>query len=157
MNLIKKILLGLLGVFVFIQLFRPQKNKALQQQPKAIRNQYVIPARVESSLRAACFDCHSNNTKYPWYAEVQPIAWYLEHHIKEGKTELNFDEFLTYSTKKRAQKLEEIIETQEEGSMPLSSYIIIHQNAKLTQRQKQEIINWAKSTRQRVNLAVEAK
>jgi hypothetical protein len=105
---------------------------------------------VETSLKKACYDCHSNNTRYPWYAEVQPVAWYLDHHVQEGKGELNFDAFLTYPYKKQDHKLEELIETQQEGSMPLTSYTLIHRDAKLTQQQRQEIIDWATLTRKEI-------
>jgi len=149
--MLKKSLLVLLFIFVVIQFFRPAKNVAAGDQPQALKKRYAIPANVEASLQKACYDCHSNNTRYPWYAEVQPVAWYLADHVKEGKAELNFDEFLSYPARKQDHKLEEVIETQEEGTMPLSSYIAIHADANLTPKQKQEIIDWVNQTRKEIN------
>jgi hypothetical protein len=149
--MLKKALLILFLVFLIIQFFRPAKNISAREQPQALKKSYLIPAQVESSLKKACYDCHSNNTRYPWYAEVQPIAWYLAHHVNDGKEELNFDEFLSYPLKKQDHKLEEVIETQQEGEMPLSSYTLIHRDARLTKEQKKEIINWATQVRKQVN------
>ena len=149
--MLKKTLLVLLIIFVIIQFFRPEKNISAANQPQALKQQYAIPASVESLLQEACYDCHSNNTRYLWCAEVQPVAWYLADHVKEGKAELNFDEFLSYPPRKQDHKLEEVVETQEEGSMPLSSYIAIHTDANLTPKEKHEIIAWAKQTRAEIN------
>jgi hypothetical protein len=152
--MLKKFALIILLVFLIIQFFRPEKNISAQDQPQALKKRYVIPAPVETYLKKACFDCHSNNTRYPWYAEVQPVAWYLAHHVQEGKGELNFDEFLNYPLKKQDHKLEEVIETQEEGTMPLTSYLLMHHDAKLTSAQKKEIIDWVTLTRQEIKSQV---
>ena len=155
--MLKKTLLALLLVLLIMQFFRPQKNVAAQDQPQALKKQYAIPANVETTLQKACYDCHSNNTRYPWYAEVQPVAWYLADHVREGKEELNFDEFLSYPPRKQDHKLEEIIETQEEGTMPIASYTAIHKDANLTPKQKQEIIEWVTLIRQQINYQDEGK
>ncbi|QMU30388.1 heme-binding domain-containing protein [Adhaeribacter radiodurans] len=146
----KKVLFLIILVLILIQFFRPTKNISRQEQPQALKKRYIIPANVEVTLQKACYDCHSNNTRYPWYAEIQPIAWFLADHVKEGKEELNFDEFLTYPTRKQDHKLEEIVETQEEGTMPLSSYTFIHKEANLNPRQKNEIITWVNTLRQQI-------
>ena len=155
--MLRKSLLVFLLVLVIIQFFRPQKNVSAQDQPQALKKRYAIPANVEASLQQACYDCHSNNTRYPWYAQVQPVAWYLADHVKEGKEELNFDEFLSYPPRKQDHKLEEVIETQEEGTMPISSYTALHKNANLTPKQKREIIDWVKVTRKEINYQGEEK
>ena len=94
----------------------------------------------------ACNDCHSNNTKYPWYATFQPVAWWLDHHVDEGKGEINFDEFLTYPAKKARHKMEEVNEMVKEGEMPLNSYTWIHKDAVLTQAEKLVLAEWAVAT-----------
>ena len=106
-----------------------------------------MPANVKASLQKACFDCHSNNTKYPWYAEIQPVGWYLTNHVRDGKRHLNFDEFMTYNAKKADHKMEELIESQTEGWMPMDSYTLIHKEAILTADEKNAIIAYAKSVR----------
>ena len=91
--------------------------------------------------------CHSDNARYPWYTEVQPVAWYMQHHINEGRAELNFSQFATYSPKKAHHKIEEVEETVSEGEMPIYSYTLMHSEAKLTNEEKKIIINWAREFR----------
>jgi hypothetical protein len=88
-------------------------------------------------------DCHSNNTIYPWYSHIQPAAWWMNNHVKDGKKDLNFDEFLTYTKKKQFKKMEETIELVKEGEMPLKSYTWIHNDAKLTEAEKTALTDWA--------------
>ena len=98
-------------------------------------------------LQTSCFDCHSNYTNYPWYTNIQPIGWWLNHHVDEGKEELNFSEFESYSLKRKLHKLEEIKEMVEEGEMPLSSYTLIHGDTKLSPEQKEILYTWVTETR----------
>lgn len=146
----KKILIGLLFVLIFLQFIRPERNISEGKSANHISNKYAVPENVDAILKKACNDCHSNNTVYPWYANVQPVGMWLADHVKEGKGELNFDEFLTYSPKKAHHKLEECIEMVKEGEMPLNSYTWIHKDANLTQDEKVAITDWASATMQRI-------
>jgi hypothetical protein len=137
--------LVLLAIFVLIQFIRPTKNKADGVQVNNIKKLIAIDANTDKILAKACYDCHSNKTAYPWYAEIMPVGWFLSNHVKEGKQHFNFDEFATYKPKKALHKLEEIGETVTEGSMPLSSYTITHKDAKLTPEEKNTIAQWAKT------------
>lgn len=145
----KKLLLVLLAAFVIIQFFRPAKNMASgpEAYAKDISRIHAVPADVQLILQKACNDCHSNNTKYPWYSNIQPVAWWLKDHIDEGKRELNFSEFAGYSLRRQYHKLEEVEEQVKEGEMPLSSYTIIHKDAKLTDTEKQALYNWVNGIR----------
>jgi hypothetical protein len=145
--MIKKVLLALIVVLVIIQFIKPDKNVTAGEQPNAITTKYTVPDTVASLLDVACRDCHSNNTKYPWYSEVQPVAWYLNDHVTDGKKHFNLDEFTSYSLKRQDHKLEEVIESQEEGWMPLESYTFIHSDANLSGSQKKILIDWAKGLR----------
>jgi hypothetical protein len=98
---------------------------------------------VQLILQTSCYDCHSSNTKYPWYASIQPVGWWLNDHVEEGKKEINFNEFASYSPRRKFKKFNEIIEQVKEDEMPLSSYTLIHRNAKLRDEQKKELITWA--------------
>lgn len=146
----KKVILILFLVLLIIQFFRPEKNIAPKEQPQALQKKYALPEQVSTTLQASCNDCHSNNTRYPWYAEVQPVAWYLAYHVDEGKGELNFDEFLTYPPKKQDHKMEEVVEMIEKGEMPLDSYTLLHHDAKLDENQKASLIAWAKEVRAQI-------
>jgi hypothetical protein len=145
--MIRKILILLLVALILIQFFRPAKNVSIGEQPNALAKKYPIPAHVDTILRKACYDCHSNNSKYPWYFNVQPSAWFVANHIKNGKTHFNFDEFLTYKKEKKDHKLEELGDEVEHDEMPLSSYTLMHAEARLSQQQKDTIIAWAKELR----------
>jgi hypothetical protein len=137
----------LLVAFIVIQFFRPQKNKAEGLSSKDITTLYTVPDSVQSILKVACNDCHSNNTRYPWYAEVQPVAWWLNEHILDGKKELNFSEFAAYRIRKQYVKLEETIKQVKDNSMPLPSYTWIHKDAILSERQKFTLTSWATTIR----------
>ena len=139
----KRFLIFLLVAFLVIQFFRPAKNVSAAVALNDISTKYVIPADVDAVLKASCYDCHSNNTKYPWYNNIQPVAWYLADHIKEAQKELNFNEFASYNVAKQYRKLEEIINEVEMDEMPIESYSLIHGGSKLNLAQKSTLINWA--------------
>ena len=142
MSRIKKILLGVTIIFVAIQFIIPARNKSRQILPTDIINTYAVPEKVYAVLKKACYDCHSNNTRYPWYADLQPFGWQLQQHIKNGKKDLNFSEFGSYSSRRKINKLRAIDKSIKNGTMPLSSYTLLHKNARLTKDEKQLIINW---------------
>lgn len=143
----KQFFLSLLVGLVAIQFFKPEKNINKTPSEKYISAVINVPENVNGILIKSCADCHSNNTQYPWYANTQPIAWWLNHHIKEGKAELNIDSFANYSLRRQYRKLEEIMDEVEEDEMPLSSYTLIHRVAKLSETDREVLINWAKETR----------
>jgi Haem-binding domain len=148
-KILKRTLQVLLLAFIVIQFFRPAKNIASgpEAYAKDIATAHAIPAEVQLVFQKACYDCHSNNTDYPWYSHIQPVAWWLADHIKEGKKELNFSEFAGYSIRRKYRKLEEINEEVNEGKMPLESYTLIHTSAKLTDADRLAIANWTTSLR----------
>lgn len=146
----KKILLGLLAVLVIIQFIKPEKNVSSTPSVNSIHNKFPANEETMQILKTACNDCHTNNTVYPWYAHIQPVAWWLDSHVDDGKKHLNFDEFLTYKLKKQDHKLEELIESQEDHWMPLDSYTWLHKEAKLDEKQRLALVNWAKETRLKI-------
>lgn len=143
--MLKKILLLLLAAFIVIQFIHPAKNKSEGVQPNFIGKVYPIPDDVTTILAKACNDCHSNNTRYPWYSKLQPVHWWLNSHIKDGKKHINYDEYTNKSLRNQYHKMEETIEMVKEGKMPLNSYTWVHKDAKLTSEEKNKLINWAQS------------
>ncbi len=141
MKIVKRILLILLIIFIIMQAFRPAKNNS-NDITKDISKSYVVPENVKVILAKACNDCHSNRTRYPWYAEIQPVSWWLANHIKDGKGHLNFNEFDGYRIARQYEKLGECIKEVKEGGMPLPSYTIIHKDAILTAAEKQILYDW---------------
>lgn len=146
MKLFKKIALGLLVAFVVIQFFRPARNISGQVLPTDITHVVAMTDEVKTILKRACYDCHSNNTTYPWYMNVQPAAWLMANHVEDGKRELNFSEFGSYTKRKQEGKLKAIAGQVKDGAMPISSYTMMHASARLSEQQKQVMIVWAKQS-----------
>tara|TARA_R100000988_G_scaffold89383_1_gene52791 strand:- start:227 stop:682 length:456 start_codon:yes stop_codon:yes gene_type:complete len=131
-----------LVALIVIQFFPITLNESdtVPQSDFMVKNQ--VPATIKNRLQVSCYDCHSNNTDYPWYSKIQPAAWYLEDHIQEGKDELNFNEWATYSDRRKNSKLRSIISQIEEDKMPLDSYTLIHRDAILLDEDKTMIIDY---------------
>ncbi|PTT19398.1 cytochrome C [Chryseobacterium sp. HMWF028] len=135
---------------IVIQFFDTDKNIAAVTSKNAIEKHYRVPAHVQELLKASCYDCHSNTTVYPWYNNIQPVKWWLQDHVNSGKRHFNFDEFNSYSKEKKLKKLDEVVETIKNGEMPLASYTIIHQNAKLSDTEKSAIEQWVKDVKKQI-------
>lgn len=142
----RKIALGLVALLAVIQFIRPQPNEG---SPRITENDisrtYAIPADVHQLLVEKCYDCHSNTTIYPWYYHIQPIGWWVSHHIDEGKQHLNFSDFRNYSAKKAAHKMEELSDAIDNGWMPLDSYVWMHHEAEVNDEDRQRIYAWMKT------------
>jgi hypothetical protein len=146
-KIIKKILFIGLIIFLLIQLYQPARNISFEQDITGnFTKVYNVPKNVEIILRTSCYDCHSNNTYYPWYSYIQPVRFFMENHIKEGKENLNFDEFTNYSSRKQKNKLDRMMKQIKADEMPLSSYTIIHKNAILSKNKKAVVIDWINKT-----------
>ncbi len=147
----KKILIGLLVVLVAIQLFQIDKTNLVVDKNLDFINSYKPSAEVAIQIKTSCYDCHSNDTEYPFYAYIQPFGWFLANHIKEGRHELNFSEFGMYDTKKQAHKLEECVELIEKHAMPLSSYTTMHESAALSDDERAMLIDYFRKLQREVN------
>lgn len=146
-KIIKKILFIGLIFFLLMQLYQPSRNIQNEQLTAVnFTRVYKIPKNVTTIIKTSCYDCHSNNTNYPWYAIIQPIRFFMDSHIKEGKENLNFDEFGNYSNRKQKNKLDRMIKQIKSDEMPLSSYTLIHKYAILSSTQKTEVLNWMNKT-----------
>ena len=141
----RKIMYVLLAAFIVIQFIHPAKNTSKGLQPNTIGNNYAIPADVKTILGKACNDCHSNNTRYPWYAKIQPVDWWMNKHVVDGKKDLNFDEFTNRAPRYQYHKMEEVIEMVKEREMPLKSYTWTHKDARLNSNEREKLTGWAQS------------
>jgi hypothetical protein len=143
----KKIIVGLLVLFLVIQAIQPAKNRGSAAGPKDIASVMQVPGDVMTVMKKSCYDCHSDSTNYPWYDNITPVNWWVAHHINEGKRELNFTVFGDYNTRRKAKKLDESAEQIEKDEMPMQSYLIMHGDAKLSEVQKKLLIDWFKAAR----------
>jgi hypothetical protein len=148
--MIKRIFLGLLVVFVLIQLYRPSRENPPIDQAKTIEQSIAIPQNVEAILSRSCNDCHSSKTTWPWYSNIAPVSWMLAEHIKDGRNELNFSQWRDFSARKKRKKLEEICEQVNKGDMPLPSYLWIHRDAKLSPADKTLLCDWANAEKAKI-------
>jgi heme-binding protein len=146
MKIGKKILIAIVVLLVVIQFIRPAKNEGTVEGPKDITHTVAVIPEVQNILQKACNDCHSNHTEYPWYYNIQPVAWWLANHVKDGKRHLNLSEFTTYKTKRKLKKLKEMKEEVEDGEMPMDSYLWVHSNAKLTEAEKATLYKWVEES-----------
>ena len=147
MKYLKKILLAFLILFIGIQFIRPVRNESGQVLTTDITNTFNMPDSVLSVLKTSCYDCHSNNTNYPWYSNIQPVAWLLDSDVKNGKDNLNFSDFGSYTKRRQQSKLRSIVSQIQDNKMPISNYTTMHKNAVLTTRNKALITSWLNKTR----------
>ena len=130
-------------ILVSIQFIRPARNQSSKQDAADdISRLYIIPAGVQAILQQACYDCHSNHTRYPWYASTQPAGWWMASHVRDGKAALNFNEYGTYSLKRQRNKLKRMKEAILEDRMPPGYYTVMHAAARLTAAEKMQLVNW---------------
>lgn len=141
----KLIFLVLLAVLLLIQLVRPQKNISLTPAGKTFVDTFQVSEQVNAILAVSCYDCHSNNTNYPWYSEIQPMAWVMDEHIKDGKEKLNFDELPPNGSRKLNSRFTQIVKQVEQDKMPLNSYLWMHGNARLNAEDKQLLVDYFNS------------
>lgn len=147
MKFFKKILWLLLVVFVIAQFFRPEKNEGDLASLEPFLNETKPSENVAIILKEACYDCHSSVTRYPWYSHITPVNYWMNDHVKHGKRNLDFSKWSDYSIKRKDHKLEELIEMVEAKTMPLESYTLMHSEAKLSDAQIKELVDWAQQVR----------
>lgn len=148
----KKILVILLVGFILLQFFPIDKNNPAPTPKMDFLTIKNTPESTAKLIRTGCYDCHSNEAKYPWYGNVQPFGWFLKDHIDEGRKELNFSTFATYEPKRQAHKLSEAAEQIEKGEMPLDSYVMIHSEAKFSPAQNEQLIKYFRMMESEIRL-----
>ena len=137
------ILLVLLGVFVIIQIIpanRPQNENPGDYDFFEANN---VPDNIEQLIRSSCFDCHSQEVKYPWYSYVAPVSWIVSRDVRMGRTHLDFSKWNKLEKRDRIKMASEIGEEVEEGTMPMAIYILMHAEADLSQEQRESILVWS--------------
>lgn len=150
-SLILKILAGLFLILIILQFFGPDTSSPAADPSKDFISNTQPPEQVNDILKSACYDCHSYQTKYPWYSRIEPVSWWLQDHINEGRDEFNMSLWTDYSTSRADHKLEEAIELVEEEEMPLPSYTWVHGDARLTSEQRKALTNWFTSLRTEIS------
>ena len=150
MKIVNSIVLVLLVAFVGIQFIPTKRNQSDIVPATDFMLVNNVQNKLKSKLQVSCYDCHSNNTYYPWYNKIQPVAWFLEDHINDGKKELNFNEWDTYSERRKNSKLRSVVKQIESDEMPLFSYTLIHKDANFSEEDKLMVIKYMKGLKDRI-------
>lgn len=133
----------LIVTLIVLQFFRPEKNQGDIRQDNDLLLVASVPDTLAEILLNACYDCHSNHTEYPWYSRISPVSWYLYKHIQDGKEELNLSEYGVLDKAEKIGALSDIYDALEAGTMPLKSYLLIHQDARISQEEIDALLDWA--------------
>lgn len=152
MSFFKKIVISAGALIIGVQFFRPALNRSNHVSDADISKIVTTSDSVQMLLKKTCYDCHSNNTDYPWYSKIQPVGWLLANHIRKGKNELNYSEFGNYSLRRQLSKLDGIINSISDNIMPLPSYKLMHKNANLSINEKYLLIKWAQKARDSLSI-----
>lgn len=144
---LKKLLLALGVVFVVIQFFRIDKTNPAVDPAQDFLSTLKPSAEISGLLKTACYDCHSHETKYPWYTNIAPVSWWIKNHFDEGREELNFSTWQAYTAKKKDHKLKECVELVKEKEMPLTSYTWMHSDARLSDVQRTALADYFSALR----------
>ncbi len=141
----RTIFLALIGVFAVLQLFQIDKTNPPSDPADDFIAMENPPEQVALLMKNACYDCHSNHTKYPWYTSIQPVAWWIRGHYRHGRKKLNFSKWSGYDSEKKEHKIEECIDEVEAKHMPLKSYTWMHPEAKLSEEDRKVLIDYFRS------------
>jgi hypothetical protein len=147
---LKAIVIVLFAGFILLQFYRPDLTNPPIVQAERLETTTEIPENVRAVLKRSCNDCHSNETVYPWYSNVSPFSWLLAVHIEDGRRELNFSHWNTYTAKKKRHKYDEICEQVTSGEMPHNQYVWIHRDATLSERDKINLCAWAETEKAKI-------
>lgn len=135
----------ILAVIVIMQLYPFPRPEVTTDNPNDLIKTTEVPENVATMLRAACYDCHSNETVYPWYSNIAPVKWWVYDHIIEGREDVNFSKWNSYSKSDKAEILDDITSEVSEGEMPLDYYPLTHPGAKLSDTDREILVKWAEA------------
>jgi len=141
----KKIGLAVLLILLISQLFRIDKTNPPVDPTQDFLTLTNAPQDITMMIKNACYDCHSNETEYPWYTNITPVNFWIKGHINGARGNVNYSEWGSYSDKKKAHKIEETIEVIEEGRMPAKSFVLMHSEAKFSETEYAKLITWLKT------------
>jgi len=144
-KVIKYLFIIIILAMVVIQFFRPDRFYTAETTPDDINKKMQIPGNVQGIIKRSCYDCHSNQTFWPWYSNIAPVSWLVADDVTKGRKKMNFSEWGKMSQPKQEKKLTDICDEITEDKMPLPKYLVIHKDAKLSQAEKDAICGWINS------------
>jgi len=145
--MIKKLFKWILVIFILciiiVQVFRPERFSSNELTRDDITKMYPVPDNVQKILKRSCYDCHSNQTVWPWYTNVAPVSWLVADDVNSGRRKMNFSEWGKVTVSKQSTKLQKICDELNDNAMPLPKYLLIHRDAVLSKDEKDILCNWA--------------
>ena len=150
---LKRVVIALAILFLAAQVIRPNMTNPPVDESRTLHAKAQVSPEVYAIMERACNDCHSNKTAWPWYSQVAPVSWYLSRHVDEGRRELNISDWAKNDNKRATRKLGDICDQVKTGQMPLSSYVVIHPSAKLSEADKQKLCEWTEQESARLSAA----
>jgi len=135
----------LASLFLVAQLVRPARTNPVTDQSLSLQSQLHVDSQVSIILDRSCADCHSNNTRWPWYTNITPVSWWVVGHVNDGRRDLNFSEWGTYDKRKQSRRLDQMCELAKSGAMPLGSYTPMHSGSKLSGDDLRTLCVWTNS------------
>ena len=153
LRLLKFSVVLLATLFVAAQFVRPERVNPSASEDRALSAHVQVDGEVSGILRSSCMDCHSNQTVWPWYSNVAPVSWFVVDHVNHGRRHLNFSDWARYDEGEADEMLDGICRTAKGGVMPLSSYTLLHHEAKLSAAEVDALCDWSRQERQRLAAA----
>lgn len=144
-KIIKWVLLIGVCLVVVAQFVRPARTNPVSDSTQSIETQLAVDPKVSAILDRSCADCHSNNTRWPWYTNVSPFSWFVVDHVNEARRNLNFSEWGKYDKRRQARRLQQMCDLAKSGDMPLSTYTPLHPGSKLTADDVKILCDWTSS------------
>ncbi len=144
--LIKRILLAGAVIAIGAQAFRPDRTNPSVDPALSIRHEPRISAEIVGLLHRACFDCHSNETRWPWYTNITPVNFLTVRDVEEGRKHLDLSTWMNQAPARRASALERMYDEVIDSAMPLAPYLLLHPEASWTLEEKQAFLDWAAAT-----------
>ncbi len=135
---------------IVVQFFRPDRTDPPVNPSESIEADSTVPASVKSILRTSCYDCHSNETVWPWYSNFAPSSWLVADDVRSGRRHLNFSLWGKYPLSRKVAKVSGIFDQVSKGDMPLGQYLLLHPNAKLTPVERYTLLNWTQDENDRL-------
>lgn len=139
-----------IGLIVVAQVVRPARTNPPVDPSRTIQARLAVTPEVSAILDRSCRDCHSNATVWPWYSNVAPVSWLLISHVNSARHHVSLSNWADYTPREARERLEEMCTEVREGEMPMSSYLIAHKSAALTDADKQALCAWTERERSKI-------
>lgn len=147
MTVLKAAAATLIAGGVLIQLVRPARTNPPTDRLRALRSGKDAPAATAGVLQRACRDCHSNDTRWPWYSNVAPVSWFVIDHVNHGRRHFNYSEWAKYEPAEAAKLMRNSCELSRKGEMPLPSYMLMHGDTRLSSDDVNALCSWISPAR----------